>query len=893
MDEVLGEFEEIVASVPAAAPRIRLVSTLTGTELADEATQASYWVRQVREAVRFGDAVEFLAEQGASTFLDVSPDGVLTSMITGVLPESRVVPTLRKDIDEPRAVTQAAAGLYTAGVGIDWPAVLGTEGVRPDVVPPPYAFEHTRYWVEPPPRIAEDGGPSEADKDFWDLVARADIPGVAETLGAADAGERQALAGAVPLLARWRGRGRLARSRYQVDWELQRDLPSPQAPVAHLAGSWLLVTSPRVAPGLADALHTALSAHAPQLKTVDLETCEGWSAEQWAAFDGVLSLLGCAGDTAAEAEPGVSVGVAETLRLLTACTAAAAGNGSPSSPRVWVLTRGGTDAPGGAEPDPWSWQLWGLGRVAALDCPDVCGGLIDLPEQPEDAEAVARLVHVLADGTRDQVALRPDGVWSARLVRVPEPPPGAPDPWRARGTVLVTGAGGALGGRVARWAAERGARRVVLASRRGEQAPGSAELAADLRELGAEPLFAACDVADRVQVRDLLARCGDELSSVFHIAGAPGLTPLAGPGAVADPAGWSRIAAGKAAGAWWLDRELGDRDLDAFVVFSSIAGVWGSGGQGAYAAANAFLDGLMSARRSAGRGLASGTAIAWGPWDGGGMADGETGEYLAKRGLRTLDPDLALAALEQALTGHRDRACTVVADVDWSVFAPAFTLTRPAPLLEGVAEAAAALDRRARAEDAPGGETDGALAARLAELSAEDGHRELLELVRTQAARVLGHASPAAIAADGAFNDLGFDSLTAVELRNLLSRATGAALPPTLVFDHPNPAAVAEFLRGALLPEAVDPADEALARLGRLESALGELAGDDPARELVIRRLQAALAGLGGAGGRGPASPARRGGPGPDGAASTADRLRAAGSDELLDFIDKELGRSK
>ncbi|CNG80145.1 type I modular polyketide synthase [Mycobacterium tuberculosis] len=177
MDEVLGEFEEIVASVPAAAPRLKLVSTLTGTELADQATQASYWARQVREAVRFRDAVEFLAGQGVNAFLDVSPDGVLTSMISAAAPETAtVISTLRKDIDEPTALTHATARLFQAGADVAWTSVLGGEASGPVGVPT-YAFEHTRYWIDVQERAGDVRAAGLGGSDHPLLGARVGLAG--------------------------------------------------------------------------------------------------------------------------------------------------------------------------------------------------------------------------------------------------------------------------------------------------------------------------------------------------------------------------------------------------------------------------------------------------------------------------------------------------------------------------------------------------------------------------------------------------------------------------------------------------------------------------------------------------------------------------------------------
>lgn len=206
---------------------------------------------------------------------------------------------------------------------------------------------------------------------------------------------------------------------------------------------------------------------------------------------------------------------------------------------------------------------------------------------------------------------------------------------------------------------------------------------------------------------------------------------------------------------------LGD-EVETFVLFSSISGVWGSGGQGAYAAANAYLDGLAVARRA--RGL-NATAVAWGPWAGGGMvAAQENEEQLRRRGLPAMDPDRAMEALRCAVAG--DETFLAVADVDWGRFAPAFASARPRPLLTEVADVQTG---------APPSEEVSVLRSAL--LGAADGERRrvVLDLVRTRAAVVLGMSGPETIGADLPFRDLGFDSLTAVELRN--TRRGGRAIP--------------------------------------------------------------------------------------------------------------------
>ncbi|MGW4502913.1 type I polyketide synthase, partial [Micromonospora sp. NPDC004336] len=359
---------------------------------------------------------------------------------------------------------------------------------------------------------------------------------------------------------------------------------------------------------------------------------------------------------------------------------------------------------------------------------------------------------------------------------VPAAPP-AGSGWRPAGTVLVTGGTGALGRHVARWLLANGAGEVVLASRQGPDAPGAAELVA---ELGAVRVV-ACDVTDRAAVDALVADLPG-LTAVVHTAGASGGTTSAYE--VSDDE-LSETLAGKVLGAVNLDAACRGRDLDAFVVFSSVAGVWGGGGQAGYAAGNALLDALVAARRA--KGLPA-TALAYGPWAEDGMAAGETADGLRRRGFTPLAPDAAVAALGRWV--NAPEAAPVIVDVDWSRFVTAYTVARPSRLFDRVAPAVAEEpERPARAAA-----TDG-LRARLAALPATGQEALLVDLVRAEAAAVLGHPTTDQVPAGRAFRELGFDSLAAVQLRDRLGRVTGLTLPSTVVFDHPSAAELARFLR--------------------------------------------------------------------------------------------------
>ena len=441
--------------------------------------------------------------------------------------------------------------------------------------------------------------------------------------------------------------------------------------------------------------------------------------------------------------------------------------------RLWALTSGAVTT-GAGDPirDPLQALVWGLGRVVGLEHPKRWGGLIDVPAEITGPVAT-RVRAVLAGQTgEDQVAVRTPGLLARRLVRAA--PAGVPSrPWKASGVVLVTGGTGALGPHVARWLAERGAGHIVLLSRSGLTAPTAARLAAQLRDLGAGVTVAACDLTDRADLAGLVSRLAAEgraVTSVVHAAAVITLNSLE----ELSQDEFAAVCAGKVAGAANLDAVLGDAKLDAFVMFSSISGVWGSGVHGAYAAANAYLDALAQQRRA--RGLTA-TSIAWGVWDawasldGGSMpADMDSGQ-LRRRGLPFMNPELAFAGMQQVL--DHDETFIAVADVDWQRFAKAFTSVRPSPLIQGLPEVQALEDSGAEAgQEQAGGE---ALAARLAGLAASEQEQVVLELIRAQAASVLGHASPDAVQPGAAFRDLGFDSVTAVDLRNKLDDGDRAA----------------------------------------------------------------------------------------------------------------------
>jgi acyl transferase domain-containing protein/acyl carrier protein len=784
-----------LAGINPRPGRIPVYSTVTGQVIDGERMDAEYWFANLRRTVLFDTAVRTAVAAGLDRLVEVSPHPVLTVGLDQILEDVEhpgvVTGTLRRGEDDWTQVLTALARLYVTGTAVDWPAVYpGASRIRL----PTYAFARQRYWLDP---VEDDDADEQhtaadaAESRFWAAVEREDLAELSATLP--DGADNQAELGAVvPLLSRWRQarrqRNRVAEWCYQVGW---KPLADPSRGTARPTGHWLVVGPDAEPTGPAAAVLAALTdggAHTSYRPAGTGTTRDALAAALPAELSGVVSLLAL--DQAPHPQhPAVAAGLATTVTLVQAL-----GDAAVTAP-LWCLTRGAVSI-GRSDPlqDPGQAAVWGLVRVATLEHPDRVAGLIDLPPSP-DSRTLARVAAVLADpGDEDQLAVRPAGVYASRLLPNPQPDAGEPATWRPTGTVLVTGGTGALGGQLARWLADRGADRILLASRRGADAPGAAEIVA---ELGDRVTVAACDVTDRQALAALLDAIPAEypLTGVIHAAG------VLEPGLLNDltPADLQHSLAAKALAARYLDELTRDRDLTAFVLFSSGAGIWGSGAQAGYAAANAYLDALAEQRRGAGL---PATAISWGAWDTG-MAGGDAGEQLRRRGLRAMPADLALTALERAVP--RPDARLTVADLDWDRFVPTYALQRARPLIGDVP----AVRRIRSADDQPDAEQAGSeLAQRLAALTDQERDRTLLQLVRAEAAVVL-HAEPADIGTNQPFRELGFDSLTAVEVRNRLRTATGLALPATLVFDYPTPRVLAAHLRTRLLPDAGAGADRA------------------------------------------------------------------------------------
>ena len=755
MEPVLGPFAGAARALSYAAPCVDFVSDATGA-LHAAAPSAEYWVRHVREPVRFAAALETLAGLGCRALIEIGPGGTLLGMAGRHLADRAPVllpsllPNLTPGSGEWQPLLQAMTRLFELGAPVDWTGF--DHGYPRRIVSlPTYPFERQRFWYDAP------DDPAPANRPVREIPA------------------------------------------YRLAW---REQPDEAAPTPHRAAprNWLIVhDGGKLAGALAAGLEArgdACTVAAPD-RIIDARRPGGHSdLPESPDWTGIVWL--CSATEDARREPSADALMAAQQRncdglLHLVRTLAARG---AARTRLWVVTRDAVAA-GTAPaslPDLSHGALWGLCRVIALEHPGLWGGIIDL--SCPDGDTVPALIRELARvGPEDAVLLRGPSRLVARLERLPAPPsrtmPGA-TPVRAEAGYLITGGLGTLGLRVAERLVEHGARGLMLVGRR-EPSPAALEKIAALRRHGATVRTAAADVAEIADLRRVFADIATSLPplrGVVHAAGVFGDRLIED----LDADALRAVLRPKVLGGWLLHQLTAPLDLDLFVCFSSAAALWGSKGQAHYAAANAFLDAL--ARYRHGRGLPA-LSVAWGPWDDGGMARPEARERLARVGVRSLAPADALDALEAYLGTAEPHIA--LADIDWAAFAPIYQSGRRSPLIADLA--ATPTDRTAAAPNGPVVETPPTDA-----LPAER-RAWLVEHLRQVLADVLKLGDRRPDARTGFFR-LGLDSVMAVELAAQLARDLRQPVSATVIFDHPTIAGLADHLATKVLGWAPEPAPD-------------------------------------------------------------------------------------
>jgi acyl transferase domain-containing protein len=548
-----------------------------------------------------------------------------------------------------------------------------------------------------------------------------------------------------------------------------------------------------------------------------------------------LDLPATASLSAAALQDTETLGVGSLLHVAQALARA----GWASAPRIWAVTRGAEAVADETALAVAQAPLWGLGRVIGLEHPDLWGGLVDLPpdEASRDAGIDALATEIRTPDGEDQIAYRNGQRYAARLVRsaVHDDAPRQLS-LRSDASYLITGGTGSLGLEIASWLVDQGARHLILTSRGGlpdrstwDALPsGSAgrrrvDAVRALEARGATVTAPRVDASDAAGMAALLAelrQTATPLRGVVHAAGTINTQPLADLSAEA----LSEVMRPKLAGAWNMhELTSGSDELDFFVCFSSGAALWGSHGLAHYAAANHFLDALAHQRHRLGLPALS---VNWGTWDGGGMATGALGEAFEQAGLRTLSAESALAALGYLL--NTEATQQAVAAFDWQAFKPIYEARRPRPLIAEIEVAAPPSDlveQQRRSE----------FLERWKQTLSSQRTELLTTLVQSTAAGILGFADADKLDRTQGFFKQGMDSIMTVQLRSQLESSLGRSLPPTVAFEYPTVASLADYLANEIMPGAGDGTVEGAAAVDEIdqnghaapEATLEDLSTDD------------------------------------------------------------------
>ncbi len=800
IEPILEPLRQALEKVRFTPPTIPLVSNLDGELWPwDQAHDADYWCRHARQPVQFAAGVGTLRRMGYRNFLEAGPIPTLLGVIGDGLSqdnEALLLPSLRPRQDDWQVMLSTLGRLYARGADIDWRG-FDHDYARSRTVVPSYPFAPTHCWKEPTLR----GAGTSAD------VRQASAPRDGAETEAEELEDDDLL--------------------YELSWQPGELVAAPDAapPADGVRTIWLVLAD---STGVGDQLSTLIAQRGSRCVRVATGAEYHFDGSAQAVVrpdhpDDLTKLLGSLDLTADQSlqvvhlwslgQPDVEQDSVQALldaqqhSCMSAVRAvqALAGAGHPDTAqsRLWLVTRGAVQplGPGSTAPDLGESTLWGLGRSLQQEHSGIWGGLIDLdPDAAPQALALLLLAEIERHDDEDQIALRDGRRYVARLARKQLPQtPARPTVWRKDASYLITGGLGGIGLAVARSLVRAGARRLILVGRtpippRGQWAalaaddPFGRRLAAvqELESLGASVMLESLDVSDEDAVHAFLDRFDREgwppIRGVVHAAGVGDVTALLD----LEPADLERHLRPKSVGAWVLHRQLGDRPLDFFVLFSSTSSILSSPFVASYAAANAFLDSLARLRRSQGK---PGLSINWGIWSQTGLAQrGADATPGLSQGMGMLAPDQALRVFHRLL--RHDETQVAVMPVDWAQWGRRYQGVTGSTLLASLVEReASSSTRRAGARLSqlptreellrlPAGEQLTALTARLLlGVTSTLGSDSAPGSGSSPGSEPTPGSGASAIGPDQPLFDLGLDSLMAVELRNDVQARLAVSLP--------------------------------------------------------------------------------------------------------------------
>jgi acyl transferase domain-containing protein/acyl-CoA synthetase (AMP-forming)/AMP-acid ligase II len=731
MDSILTDFERYASNYTYNPATIRLISNVSGAVMPDnEIPDASYWARHIRQPVRFAQGMEALAKTGCDILLEIGPHPVLTTMgqrcgqggINEPPKDPVWIASLRQNQDDIKSMITAAAQLFTSGAPLRLDIMdRPWHAIRKTVDLPLYPFQRKRHWVDEP------------------LVSPAT---------------------AAPLATR----------AFQLEWQ-PLDTPST-GKEAQQSQEWIVIGS-QAASAFAKALET--KGHIGKIAATSTDAIR-LRAEESTHIAHVLTITDepHAAANLADLKRAQARGVHDLLLLVQyLCRSQWRG-------KLWIITQATQHVGAMQRVLPDQAPLWGFGKCIGMEHPEFWGGLLDLPDTLENGDWNALVPIVTGDGLEDLLALRAHHLYAARLIPAPAPPSPLPLQLRTDATYLITGGLGGVGLKAAKRLADRGARRIILTSRNLPSESARAEISR-IATSGCLVDIVQADIATPEGVDALMQQCTPDrpLRGIIHAAGIESFGTLE----QITTEELEKALAAKVYGSWLLAQAIRNSayTLDFFICTASIASVWGSIMQAAYAAGNAYLDAFCAARKI--EGLPA-TAISYGPWAevGMGAANTEALDWMRSRGIRPLSPQLALDAMENA-AATTQTGVTIV-DVNWNTFKELAEVQRPRPIF-------------ARLGATPVTENDAgpasAFTVQLSSVKPGEQTQTVRDAIRQRLAKVLG-CHPGELHDDTSFFDVGMDSLMTVEFRNAIQKWTGIKLSVSLVYEHHNIAALAAYL---------------------------------------------------------------------------------------------------
>ena len=814
MEPMLADYERSVRRVHLSAPRIRLISNVTGTEVSEAVADPTYWCRHIRQPVRFAAGIASLRQHRIRAYIEMGPQPVLLRMVRAEAAEHMQElygASLRQGQSDWTVLAQSLSALYLGGVPIDWSG-FDRPYARQRTRLPSYPFQRKRYWFtqegERGHAEPQQPGPTSRLVAYLNEGNAESLVQQLEASGELSAEERKLLPKLSQLLIRQHQQPQgedLDHLCYQLVWqEKARQVQHVQPVDTHgnggaveeqaqrETGTWLIFTKREWfelpqhlqeagGHGILVQLGSAFEQTAMRAWTIDAANEADYQrllmqVGRDAQIDGMVYVWSEADGLDRIAQNRSQ----EHLEQVVYLTRAAAGLQAP--PPLWFVTQEATSAGHMAPRSPFPSTLWGMARSLFLEYPELKGGAIDMSAAPSPDEKRNLCDELLDAEGEDAIALRDQQRYVARLQAAP-PMTLAQPQLRSDGAYLITGGLGVIGLKVARFLAQNGAGQLILMGRRGA-AEHARETLDFIERSGARVRVVRADSSDETAVQaifDQVANSEFTLKGVIHAAGV--LIPRSIADLDADCL--RQVLAPKVDGAWNLHRLTENLALDFFVAFSSISSVLGTAQQAHYTAANGFLDGLAEYRRR--RGLPA-LSINWGPWQAGGMIDDQNAQRIAESGFAFLAPDTALTIFGRLLRSESTRVAVV--DAHWPRLKSLYQVRAKQALLEGLGPAA---------QTQPANETTHVLDA-LRDTPSRNQLNFLITYLQECVCEVLQFEDDVLPDPEQGFFDIGMDSLTAVELKSRVEAELMYALPPSVVFDYPNIKTLAGHLLAQLLP---------------------------------------------------------------------------------------------